>query len=89
MTAERAIEGSGLCLRWPALRCAAEVGSPDLQRFGGTCFSVHGAHIAAVVTTSVFTRPAAEYAGHHGIRLYDESALAAWATRTGPAPWMP
>ncbi len=66
-----------------------KVGSPDLQRFGGTCYSVHGAQIAAVVTTSVFTRPAAEYAGHHGIRLFDESALAAWATRTGPAPWMP
>lgn len=65
-----------------------KVGSPDLQRFGGTCYSVHGAQIAAVVTTSVFTSPAAAYASHHGIRLFDETALAAWATRTGPAPWM-
>ncbi|MDT9698707.1 restriction endonuclease [Streptomyces sp. P17] len=65
-----------------------KVGSPDLQRFGGTCFSVHGAQVAAVVTTSVFTRPAAEYASRHGIRLFAEAALAASATRTGPAPWM-
>ncbi|MFE6808624.1 restriction endonuclease [Streptomyces sp. NPDC057681] len=65
-----------------------KVGSPDLQRFGGTCYSVHGAQIAAVVTTSVFTSPAADYASSHGIRLFDEKDLAAWATRTGPAPWM-
>lgn len=65
-----------------------KVGSPDLQRFGGTCYSVHGAQVAAVVTTSVFTRPAGEYATRQGIRLFDEAALAAWATRTGPAPWM-
>lgn len=65
-----------------------KVGSPDLQRFGGTCYSVHGAHVAAVVTTSVFTRPAVNYGVQHGIRLVDSGALAGWATRTGPAPWM-
>ncbi|MFI1395378.1 restriction endonuclease [Streptomyces sp. NPDC020681] len=65
-----------------------KVGSPDLQRFGGTCFSVHGAQVAAVVTTSVFTRPAANYAAQHGILVFDEQGLAAWATHTGPAPWM-
>ncbi|MGW6910270.1 restriction endonuclease [Streptomyces sp. NPDC054940] len=65
-----------------------KVGSPDLQRFGGTCYSVHGAQVATVVTTSVFTRPATNYGTQHGIRLFDEAALAAWATRTGPAPWM-
>lgn len=65
-----------------------KVGSPDLQRFGGTCYSVHGAQVAAVVTTSVFTRPATNYGTQNGIRLFDEAALAAWATRTGPAPWM-
>lgn len=66
-----------------------KVGSPDLQRFGGTCYSVHGAQVAAVVTTSVFTKPAAQYATGTGIRLVDEPALAAWATRTGPPPWGP
>ncbi|MEU6146561.1 restriction endonuclease [Streptomyces sp. NPDC047081] len=65
-----------------------KVGSPDLQRFGGTCYSVHGAQVAAIVTTSVFTRPAADYGVRLGIRLFDLGALAGWATRTGPAPWM-
>lgn len=65
-----------------------KVGSPDLQRFGGTCYSVHGAHVAAVVTTSVFTKPAADYGVRQNIRLVDSNALAGWATRTGPAPWM-
>lgn len=64
-----------------------KVGSQDAQRFGGTCYAVHGAQVAAIVTTSVFTRPAANYAVQQGIRLFDEQALAAWATRTGPAPW--
>jgi restriction system protein len=67
---------------------ATKVGSPDLQRFGGTCYSVHGAHVAAVVTTSVFTKPAVGYGVQHGIRLVDVGALAGWASRTGPAPWM-
>ncbi|MER6633523.1 restriction endonuclease [Streptomyces sp. NPDC000987] len=64
-----------------------KVGSPDAQRFGGTCFSVHGAHIAVLVTTSTFTRQAVGYAAAQGIRLYDAQALAGWASQTGPAPW--
>lgn len=64
------------------------VGSQDLQRFGGTCYNVHGAQVATVVTTSGFTQPAVDYAHSMGIRLFDQHALAAWATRTGPAPWM-
>lgn len=64
------------------------VGSGDLQRFGGTCYNVHGAQVAAVVTTSRFTKPATNYAQSMGIRLFDQHALAAWASRTGPAPWM-
>jgi restriction system protein len=64
-----------------------KVGSPDMQRFGGTCYTVHGAHVAALVTTSTFTRQAAAYAVAQGIRLYDGQALAGWASQTGPAPW--
>lgn len=64
-----------------------KVGSPDMQRFGGTCYSVHRAHIPVVVTTSTFTRQAADYAAAQGIRLYGEQELAGWASRTGPAPW--
>ncbi|WP_199572714.1 restriction endonuclease [Streptomyces murinus] len=64
-----------------------KVGSPDLQRFGGTCYSVHRAQVAAVVTTSTFTEPAVGYGVRQGIRLVDSSALTRWATRTGPPPW--
>jgi len=64
-----------------------KVGGPDLQRFGGTCFTVHGAHVAAVVTTSSYTKQAREYAAHMRIHLFDQTGLAAWASRTGPAPW--
>ncbi|MFJ9789573.1 restriction endonuclease [Streptomyces globosus] len=63
------------------------VGSQDLQRFGGTCFAVHEADVAVVVTTSEFTAPAAEYAAACDIVCVDGDALAAWTeARTGP-PW--
>ncbi|MBH5338058.1 restriction endonuclease [Streptomyces pactum] len=68
---------------------AHKVGSGDVQRFGGTCFAVHDAEVAAVVTTSEFTEPAAEYAARCGIGCVDGPALTAWALGTGPAPWDP
>ncbi|MGK5449548.1 restriction endonuclease [Streptomyces radiopugnans] len=64
-----------------------KVGSQDVQRFGGTCYTVHEAQVAAVVTTGDFTAPAAEYAGQCGILCFDRHALAAWSDGTGPAPW--
>lgn len=64
-----------------------KVGSQDVQRFGGTCFAVHEAQVAAVVTTGAFTLPATEYAEQCGIVCFDADALAAWETGTGPAPW--
>lgn len=72
------------CKRYGA---ANKVGSQELQRFGGTCFTVHEADVAALVTTSSFTEPAVDYAAHTGIRCFGGAALAAWADRTGPAPW--
>ncbi|MEU6313995.1 restriction endonuclease [Streptomyces sp. NPDC047014] len=63
------------------------VGSQDLQRFGGTCFVVHEADVAVVVTTSSFTQPAAEYAETCGIICVDGEALAAWTEQQAPAPW--
>jgi restriction system protein len=66
---------------------ATKVTGPDLQRFGGTCFTVHRAGVAAVVTTSTFTKQAREYAAHAGILLFDADTLGAWASRTGPPPW--
>jgi restriction system protein len=86
----KAIAPDGRLIVLQAKRYArtTKVSGPDLQKFGGTCFHVHGAHVAAVVTTSTFTKQAREYAQHMGIRLLDEHALAGWASRTGPAPWM-
>ncbi|MER6628024.1 restriction endonuclease [Streptomyces sp. NPDC000987] len=63
------------------------VGSQDLQRFGGTCYTVHEADVAVVVTTSDFTAPAAEYAVRCGIVCVDGEALRAWSDGTGPTPW--
>ncbi|MGZ9928615.1 restriction endonuclease [Streptomyces sp. NC-S4] len=64
------------------------VGSQDLQRFGGTCFAVHEADVAVIVTTGRFTAPALEYAATCGIVCVDGEALAAW-TEPGvrPPPW--
>ncbi|WP_327360066.1 MULTISPECIES: restriction endonuclease [unclassified Streptomyces] len=64
------------------------VGSQDLQRFGGTCFAVHDADVAIIVTTGHFTAPALEYAATCGIVCVDGEALAAW-TEPGvrPPPW--
>ncbi|GAA4635884.1 hypothetical protein GCM10023196_083340 [Actinoallomurus vinaceus] len=64
------------------------VKGPDLQKFGGTCYAVHHADVAAVVTTSRFTAQAKQYADHMNIRLFGWQELGAWASRTGPAPWM-
>ncbi|MET9515868.1 restriction endonuclease [Streptomyces sp. NPDC002994] len=64
-----------------------KVGSQDVQRFGGTCFAVHEAHVAAVVTTGEFTQPAAEYAEQCGILCVDRSGLTAWTDGIGCAPW--
>ncbi|MCY0926871.1 restriction endonuclease [Streptomyces sp. H27-H1] len=65
------------------------VGSQDLQRFGGTCFAVHDADVAIVVTTSSYTAPALEYAAGCGIVCVDGEALAAWTDLATPPPWEP
>ncbi|MGB8938959.1 MAG: restriction endonuclease [Streptomyces sp.] len=64
-----------------------KVGSQDLQRFGGTCFTLHGADIAALVTTSDFTTPALDYAQQCGIVCVNGEELRAWSDGTGPSPW--
>lgn len=63
------------------------VGSQDLQRFGGTCFAIHEADVAVVVTTSSFTGPAEEYAAACGIVCVDVDGLAAWTESRTPPPW--
>ncbi|MFI1002838.1 restriction endonuclease [Streptomyces galbus] len=64
-----------------------KVGSQDLQRFGGTCFTVHEADLAVVVTTSDFTLPALEYAEQCGILCVGDDALRGWMAGTAAAPW--
>lgn len=64
-----------------------KVGSQDLQRFGGTCFTVHEADVAVLVTTSDFTAPALEYADQCGIVCVDGRELLAWTEGLAPEPW--
>ena len=66
-----------------------KVGSQDLQRFGGTCFTVHEADVAVLVTTADFTAPALAYARQCGIVCVDAEGLRAWHSGTGPLPWDP
>jgi restriction system protein len=65
-----------------------KVGSGEMQKFAGTCYNVHQAHVATLVTTSTFTKDAARLGDEVRIGLYDADRLAGWACRTGPAPWM-
>lgn len=64
-----------------------KVGSPDVQKVGGTARQIHGADIAAVVTTSTFTPAARDYAKRVGIHLIDGNGLARWASHASAAPW--
>lgn len=64
------------------------VSGPDVQKFAGTCRLIHSADVAAVVTTSSFTRQARELALRAGIVLVDGDALGGWVTQTGPPPWL-
>ncbi|MER8059777.1 MULTISPECIES: restriction endonuclease [unclassified Streptomyces] len=66
-----------------------KVGSQDMQRFGGTCFTIHEADVAALVTTSEFTAPALDYARQCGIVCVDGVELEAWRRGTGMSPWDP
>ncbi|MBW3703656.1 restriction endonuclease [Streptomyces griseus] len=62
-------------------------GSQDLQRFGGTCYAVHAADVALVVSTGGFTEPALDYAEQCAILCYGPEELAAWSEGGAPPPW--
>ncbi|HWU09511.1 MAG TPA: restriction endonuclease [Streptomyces sp.] len=64
-----------------------KVGSQDLQRFGGTCYAVHEAEVAVVVTTGEFTEPALEYAGQCDIVCVGLDELDAWSEGAAAPPW--
>ncbi|MFE7760525.1 restriction endonuclease [Streptomyces sp. NPDC057438] len=80
-------DGSRIVIQCKQYGASHRVGSQDLQRFGGTCFTVHEADVAALVTTSDFTAPALEYAEQCGIVCVDGEALRSWTEGTGPCPW--
>ncbi|MEV7184110.1 restriction endonuclease [Kitasatospora sp. NPDC093102] len=63
------------------------VGSHDVQKVNGTYRDVHHCDLAAVVTTSSFTRAAAAFCTQVGIRAVDRRALALWADGRGRPPW--
>lgn len=53
----RAPDGRRIVLQAKRYRDGRSVGSQDVQRFGGTAHTIHGADVAAVVTTAhTFTR---------------------------------
>ncbi|MDX3695758.1 restriction endonuclease [Streptomyces europaeiscabiei] len=80
-------EGSRVVIQCKHYGDSHRVGSQDLQRFGGTCFTVHEADVAVLVTTGDFTAPALEYAEQCGIVCVDRETLQAWTDGTGPQPW--
>ncbi|MET9365231.1 restriction endonuclease [Streptomyces sp. NPDC006632] len=80
-------DGRHLVIQCKCYATGHKVGSQDLQRFGGTCYAVHEADLAVVVTTSEFTDPALGYADQCGILCLDGTFLRAWNNGTGPAPW--
>ncbi|MFD4657208.1 restriction endonuclease [Kitasatospora sp. NPDC058444] len=63
------------------------VGSQDVQKVNGTYRDVHHCDLAAVVTTSSFTKAAAAFCTQVGIRAVDRQALALWADGRGRPPW--
>ncbi|OKJ09026.1 translation initiation factor IF-2 [Streptomyces sp. CB00316] len=63
-------------------------GSQELQRFGGTCYAVHEADLALVVSTGGFTEPALDYAEQCAILCYGPDELAAWSEGGAPPPWV-
>ncbi|MFF2729574.1 restriction endonuclease [Streptomyces sp. NPDC058008] len=80
-------DGRSLVIQCKRYTEGNKVGSQDLQRFGGTCYAVHGADTAVVVTTGAFTEPALEYAGRCGIVCVGIEGLTAWSEGSAPPPW--
>ncbi|MGF1425375.1 restriction endonuclease [Kitasatospora sp. LaBMicrA B282] len=70
--------GSRIVVQCKRYHRTRSVGSPDVQRFAGTCFAVHRADLALLVTTSTFTKAAVTFADRVGIVLVDGAGLALW-----------
>lgn len=79
--------GERMLIQAKRYQAGNNVGSEHVQRVNGTYRDFHHCQRAAIVTTSDFTRAAYTAAEHVGIRMYDNTRLARWASGTGPAPW--
>lgn len=62
------------------------VGFQDVSQFAGTCFKIHEADTAVMVTTSTFTLGARDLAQRWGILLCDFRQLLVWTEASIP-PW--
>ncbi|MFJ8858925.1 restriction endonuclease [Streptomyces sp. NPDC102451] len=80
-------DGRRLVVQCKRYTCDNKVGSQDLQRFGGTCYAVHEAEVALVVSTGEFTEPALEYAEQCGIVCVGPDELTAWSEGAAAPPW--
>ncbi|MET7304601.1 restriction endonuclease [Embleya sp. NPDC005575] len=58
------------------------VGSGDVQRFNGTARAEHGADVPVIVTATVFTAPARDFAARHALILIDRDLLGFWQNGT-------
>ena len=54
------------------------IGSPDMQKFLGTCFHEHAADEAWFVTTTRFSTAARDLGSRRGVKLIDRESLASW-----------
>ncbi|MFD3947527.1 restriction endonuclease [Streptomyces sp. NPDC058579] len=81
------VDGRRVVLRCKHYAEDNRVGSQDLQRIGGTCFTIHEADVAVLVTNSSFTEAAVEYAAACGLVCGDGDGLVAGTDQITPPPW--
>lgn len=79
-------DGRRILIQCKRYRPGNLVGSDHVQRVNGTYRDIHRCQIAAIVTTSGYTRDATALARRVGIRLYGGGELETWA-RGGRPPW--
>lgn len=63
------------CKRYAGHR---SVGSREVQAFNGTARAEHGAEVAVLVASCVFTGPARNFAARHRLTLIDVDLLGCW-----------
>lgn len=80
-------DGRRMLIQAKRYQAGNKVKSAHVQQVNGTYRDVHGCTLAAIVTTSDYTRDATNLGQRVGIRLYAAADLEAWANGSGRAPW--